>query len=424
MVIISPEELKSISNDARRRILEYVLAKGVKPRDLGVSSTLINMIKKGKREVSDQLLIILCRFLSPDEFRVLTGQADYIVIRRGQKLNEVEKSMLASIICSDEELRAFIRGVLKEYEEKDIEEAHTYYITIKHLERFEKALRGRSSKTRKDHLRYLRKTLSELNWKISPTILKEYVEKVKEERGPHVACHVSKALKLFIKKVINDPILYSSFRVVRPPEPLFAEAPTIDEVKRVAKAIEWPPAKAYFILLAETGLRPGELFKAKISWLKLEARMLIPCEDLSMLRETKRAYITFFSEETRKYLKEVYLPYRKLWLEEHINSIRNLIKEKTEEVESKLFPFRLSHIRREIYNAMDKVLGKRFKLQSLRIFFSTYMTSKKVPPLYVNIWQGRIPPKEFKLLQQRYLGIWLDDLKRAYDETELCILCE
>jgi len=423
MVVLTPEEARGISDDVRLRVLEYVLSKGVRPRDIGVSSSLINMVKSGKRKVSDQLLILVCKYLSPDELRVLIGEGDYIVIRRGQKLSELEKATLVNLLAMDKELRAFLRGVLKTYEEKDLDEAHTYYVMEGHLRKFERIMRSRSKKTRDDYLRYLRRALAELNWKISPSILREYMDKVKVEHGPYVACHISKPLKLFIKEVIRDQVLYSSFKTVKPPERPFAEAPTLEEVQAVAKAIMWPPAKAYYVLLAETGLRPGELYKAKLSWLKLKARMLTPCEDLSMLRVTKKAYISFFSEKTREYLEKVYLPYRETWLSINISRARNLLGDKAEKLREKLFPFKPKHIRKEIYKAMDEALGRRFSLYALRRFFTTYMTSRRVPPLYVNIYQGRISPKDFKILQQGYLGIWLEDLKRTYDEAELCILC-
>jgi len=178
LVVISPEEARRIPEDTRRRILEYVLAKGIKPRDLGVTSSLLAKVKAGKRNVSDQLLILLCRFLSADEFRALVGCADYVIVQRGRKLSEAEKSLLAQLIIEDSELRALVRSLLKELEEKNIDEKYTYYVTKPMLEKFEKILQGRSRKTIEDRLRYLRRALASLNWTLSPSTLKEYIVKV------------------------------------------------------------------------------------------------------------------------------------------------------------------------------------------------------------------------------------------------------
>ncbi len=41
MVVLTPAEVARIDHEARMKILEYVLGKGVKPRDLGVTSSLL-----------------------------------------------------------------------------------------------------------------------------------------------------------------------------------------------------------------------------------------------------------------------------------------------------------------------------------------------------------------------------------------------
>ena len=48
--------IKSIPEEARIEILRRVLERGVKPRDLGVTSQYIYMILHGRRRVSDNLL--------------------------------------------------------------------------------------------------------------------------------------------------------------------------------------------------------------------------------------------------------------------------------------------------------------------------------------------------------------------------------
>ncbi len=81
MVVLTPAEVARINHDMRLKILEYVLAKGMKPRDLGVTSSLLTKIKHGYRSVSDALLIAALRFLSPDEFRAIMGEPEAVVLR-------------------------------------------------------------------------------------------------------------------------------------------------------------------------------------------------------------------------------------------------------------------------------------------------------------------------------------------------------
>jgi len=42
---------------------------------------------------------------------------------------------------------------------------------------------------------------------------------------------------------------------------------------------------------------------------------------------------------------------------------------------------------------------------------------KGVPPAIINILQGRAPPREFKLLEERYTVLTLETLRRYYEEN-------
>ncbi len=59
----------------------------------------------------------------------------------------------------------------------------------------------------------------------------------------------------------------------------------------MAKAIGWPPAKAYYCMLAETGLRPGEVLELRLGDVDLKGRTVKP----RRLTETKKAYVLFIS---------------------------------------------------------------------------------------------------------------------------------
>ncbi len=63
-----------------------------------------------------------------------------------------------------------------------------------------------------------------------------------EQDGPNVARLTAMSLKLLIRYVIRDPSLYQSFKVPKVEAPV-KDLPSLDEVRAVAKALEWPPLR-------------------------------------------------------------------------------------------------------------------------------------------------------------------------------------
>jgi integrase len=291
-------------------------------------------------------------------------------------------------------------------------------VTREHLETFEKLLKSKAPKTREERLRYLRRALEDLGWELSAERLQEYIAELSEE-SPNVAQHTAKALKLFIKHVLRDPNLYSAFKTPKVELSLVAEPLTLGEVRAVARAIEWPPAKAYFALLAETGLRPGEILNVRVQDLDLNERML---KVMKAGNTTKRSYVAFFSVKLRDYLRDEYLPYREEFIEIREASVRNLLKEDVAEWRNLLFPFKDSALRAAIYDAMDKALGRRFRLYDLRAFFASYMSLKGVPGQIIDLLRGRVPPREFQVLARHYLAVNIRELREVYDKAGLTVL--
>jgi len=137
---------------------------------------------------------------------------------------------------------------------------------------------------------------------------------------------------------------------------------------------------------------------------------------------TKRSYIAFFSEKLRDYLRDEYLPYREEFIEVREASVRNLLKEGVAEWRNLLFPFKDSALRATIYDAMDRVLGRRFRLYDLRAFYASYMSLKGVPGQIIDLLQGRVPPREFQVLARHYLAVNIRELRDAYDRANLIVL--
>jgi len=424
MVELELVNIKEVPDDVRYKIFEYLWGRGVRSSDLGVDPTYVNKIRNRKVRISDKLLEKLVSMLTVDEFAALvtSKQPQQLVVREPQSLSE-------AALVIDQHIRG-LELVLDKYPQlsnvvyqKLVELLRTrikgYSITVtkEHIEAFEKLLRSKAPKTRSERLRYLRRALDDLGWELSTERLQEYIAELSEE-SPHVAHHTAKALKLFIKHVIKDPNLYQAFKTPKVDYGLTAEPLTLDVIKAVAKAIEWPPAKAYFVLLAETGLRPGEVLNAKVQDLDLSERML----KIMKLGNSKRSYIAFYSEKLRDYLRDIYLPYREEFIKDFEDRVRKLLREEFSEWRNLLFPFRDSALRASIYEAMDRTLGRRFRLYDLRAFYATYMSLKGIPGQVIDILQGRVPPKEFQILTRHYLAVNLRELREVYDRAGLTVL--
>jgi len=262
----SKVDISKIPQEARLKIFEYVRReKKVKPKDVGVTPSYFYKIRRKEKPVSDRLLSRLLEFLSLDELRELIGptvKARELIITKNGHLDYTTIAEILKIIEEESRKDPFLKSLIIDVARKWIEEArdlvHTYTIKPEHVKKFKKLIADRSKDTIDQHLRYLNKALKDLNWELSPDKLSEYIIELKSEEGEHVARHVSKALKLFIKLVLKDPVLYNSFKVIRPKELSLKELLTLGQVREIARRIAHLGAKAYFVLLAETGLRPGD----------------------------------------------------------------------------------------------------------------------------------------------------------------------
>ena len=418
-----------MGDEVRFRIFDYLWGRGVRSSELGIDPTYANKVKNRKARVSDALLERMLRMLSVNEFAVLVGSSSSQQMLQQPTVREPQ-SLGEAAIALDQHARG-LELVLDKYPQlsniayqrlvellKSRVRGYSVAVTREHVEAFEKLLKSKAEQTRRDRIAYLRRALNDLGWELSAERLQEYIAELQEE-SPHVARHVATTLKSFIKNVLRDPNLYSAFKTPRVEYGLTAEPLTLEEVRAVARAIEWPPAKAYFALLAETGLRPGEILNARLQDLDLNERML---KIMKAGNSTKRSYIAFFSERLRDYLKEEYLPYREEFIEVREASVRNLLKEGVAEWRNLLFPFKDSALRAAIYDAMDKALGRRFRLYDLRAFFASYMSLKGVPGQIIDLLQGRVPPREFQVLARHYLVVNIRELRDVYDKAGLIVL--
>ena len=274
------------------------------------------------------------------------------------------------LVKRDPYLKQLAINLLQDFLKEDYDRLRTIVVSEEHLEKYRKVMASRARKTRQDNLRYLRKAM---NFELNPSRIEDYFLELREE-GEGVARHTARALKSFIKHVLKSPSLYNCFKTLSQPDRLVAEPLALEQVKAVANAIERLGAKVYYILLAEAGLKPFEVHGLMLEHLNLEARTIT----LGKVGETKRSYIAFIPEKTKSFLKDNYLPFRSMFIDRYAKTM-GFFGHNVEEWKRKLLPFKQAELRHEIYLAMDKALGRRFRLYDLKAFYSSYMSLKRGP---------------------------------------------
>ena len=417
----------NIRNEERVKIINYVMeTKGIRAKDLGVTINLISMIRSGKRRVTEDLLCRALRFLSTEELARLLGQ-----------IPELEPATVNDIVRviararADANFRELLLSYLDRYLGEYVRSMDTrWVVTEQDIEEFVKAkrLKGLKEKTIRDHVRYIRLALSELNWTLEPEGIREFLAELREEGEEHVLRHVTVALKSFLKTVLKpkDPalfrLLYDSFTVYKPKANNRITLPSLEQLRAIWRQLPSVETKFYFALLAETGLRPGESFALSISDLDLEHGML----HIGKVTETKRAFVAFLRPEFLRWVKSEYLPYRVDWVERLSKGWLAsgwFTPDVVEKAKQKLIPFDQSRLRREIKEVARQVLNRDFGLYELRKFFATWMVSQGVPESIVNTLQGRAPPGEFRVLIEHYWSPRHEELRQWYLKYAPRICC-
>jgi integrase len=417
----------NIRNEERVKIINYVMEqKGVRAKDLGVTINLISMIRSGKRRVTEDLLCRALRFLSTEELARLLGQVPEL---EPATVNDIVRVIARA--RADANFRELLLSYLDRYLGEYVRSMGTrWVVTEQDVEEFVKAkrLKGLKEKTIRDHVRYIRLALSELNWTLEPEGIREFLAGLREEGEEHVLRHVTVALKSFLKNVLKpkDPalfrLLYDSFTVYKPKASNRIALPSLEQLQAIWRQLPSVEAKFYFTLLAETGLRPGEPFSLSLSDLDLEHGML----HIGKVTETKRAFVAFLRPEFLKWVREVYLPYRVDWVERLSKGWLAsgwFTPDVVEKAKQKLIPFDQSRLRREIKEVARQVLNREFELYELRKFFATWMVSQGVPESIVNTLQGRAPPGEFRILIEHYWSPRHEELRQWYLKYAPRICC-
>nr|WP_187395297.1 tyrosine-type recombinase/integrase [Sulfolobus islandicus]CDF47326.1 unnamed protein product [Sulfolobus islandicus] len=400
----SEQKIRILKKAAEKYGLSYVAQK------LGIDrSTLYRYVAGKVKKVPDQVIQLATEMLSIEEL----SDAIY-----GLKIVDVDPTTALNVVIKalrDEGFRNFFLTLLYQYMGDYLKTTtNTYIVSKDDVKKFETLLSNKSKSTKDMRLRYLKRALSDLGYELSPDGIREVIA---EAETPNIARHMANSLKLFIKTIVREKnpglahLLYSSFTVPKGKYKRKPESLNIETLKRIFNAIDHLGAKAYFLLLCETGLRTGEVYSITLDQLDLEHRVI----KLMKESETKRAYIAFVHPETAEFLKNIYLPYRDEFIKRYEASVRQ-IGQDVDKWKNKLFPFQLSDIRYSIKQAMKKVLGREFRLYDVRSFWASYMLKQGVSPMIINLLQGRAPPQQFKILQDHYFVISDIELQQIYDK--------
>jgi integrase len=152
-------------------------------------------------------------------------------------------------------------------------------------------------------------------------------------------------------------------------------APTPEELKRIITHITQIQGKAFFLLLASTGMRISEALSVELDDVNFEASHLRLRGEYT--KSGKPRHI-FFTEETGEYLQE-WLRYRPQYLKQSVGRSRKFAKVPKSKL---LFPFTVTTARLMWNNSIDKAQlngrdkstqRRRLHPHSLRKFFRTQL---------------------------------------------------
>jgi len=411
-------DLSQINEESRYTIIDFAYNnKGVKPKDLGVTGAYLRMIRNRQVRVSDSILCVALKFITEDELKLLLKG---IIPETRATFSDIVRVVATARV--DPVAREFLLSLIKEYLADYIGTLQqAWHVTERDIEEFIKIkrLKGRSEKTIRDEVRYIRRALAELDWVLTPDGIREYLAELAEEGETHVIRHTTASLKSLLKEVLKprDPalfsLLYNSFTVVRPKNHNKVKLPTIDQLRQIWQGLRTIEAKLYFTILAECGLRPSEPFLISIDDVDFERGVI----HIGKITETKRSFIAFLRPEVVEWAKREYLPVRDALIRAKLDIVkadRLGLKPNVEEWAKRFIPFDRDRLRKEIKSTAEQVLGRSFELYELRRFHATWMISHGVPETIVNTLQGRAPPSEFRILIEHYWSPRHEELRQWY----------
>jgi integrase len=211
----------------------------------------------------------------------------------GLKVVEVDATTALSVVIKamkDEKFQNFFVSILYQYLGDYLKNvSSTCIVTEEDVKKFEKSLQEKTKSIIDMRMRYLGIALTKLGYELSPDSFRDLIAELSED-SCNIARHTANSLKLFIKTIIKErniqlaQLLYNSFKVPKFKYKYKPQSLTLETLRRIFDNIDHLGAKAFFLLLSESGLRVGEVYSLKMDQLDLENRIIKVMKE----SETKR----------------------------------------------------------------------------------------------------------------------------------------
>jgi len=260
---------------------------------------------------------------------------------------------------------------------------------------FAQAKLNLSKETVKHYVRRVKAFLRSRNT-VTDRDIQIYIQEKKEKCKPDYISNIISAFKAYFRDFKGLSFM-DGYR--HPSSPLtIKEEIEPETVKRFIHAIDDLGVQCVALFLATSGLRRGEVLGLKKSDVHRNLRCIVSdCHSGG----TKHSGITFYNEETERYLLEY---------EEK--------QTQREERSDRLLPVRYERFFRAWKRAKEKS-GVYLKPKDMRDFFSQEMGKAFVPDRYIDIFQGRAPKN---VLAKHYNPHGIRMLKEIYDKAHLKVL--
>jgi integrase len=254
---------------------------------------------------------------------------------------------------------------------------------------------GYSRETQKEYPRRLRRLVSLTGGGVNE--IKEFLKKLREKGYFSTYSNFLKVVAAYCR-FRNKPNPLADFKFIHNYKP--KHIIETEELRRFYNAIKTTKMRAFFLILASSGLRKGEVLSLTFDDIDFKNRMITPkCHT----GRTKRSWVSFYNLEAQRALEE--------WLEERAKDGRS---QKT----NKIFPWDLSDFKREWAEA-KKISGVNLRPKDLRDWFAQELGEKGVPDRYIDALQGRVPQS---ILARHYSDFSPRRLKMIYEQANLKIL--
>jgi integrase len=240
----------------------------------------------------------------------------------------------------------------------------------------------------RDYKYTIRRFLNHSHRVINRETLRNYLRNYVPKK-PSTYNNQLKGLRAFIMRYLGRPEIILGFRKA-PVLDDFEEAilPSREQLKQGFSSLQGDKEKAIFMLYEGSGLRRSELLQLQKEDINTSLRSVKSKHNT----RTKRARITFYTEETETFLNN-YLNSRK-------------------DSKSKLFRMDMNTFYK-MWVRISERTGMKVTPQVLRKWQSTTLGENGCPDRYVDVFQGRAPKT---VLAKFYTGKELQRLKSIYDK--------